>query len=132
MLDRSARGEATRAAPARAKRSGFGGMIASADGQRDPTPSIRMLSFPDSDRNPYLRLFYDALRPYGVRVAHVGRVHDGMLRDPGRSFDAIHFHWSIERIWRWRRCSSAASVAMGLVGWHRFLREAHRARVGVI
>jgi glycosyltransferase involved in cell wall biosynthesis len=88
---------------------------------------IRVLSFPRDDTNPYFDLFYGALRPYGVRVAYAGRLDETLLR-PDRDFDLLHFHWSIELFWRWRRWGST-SEALGLIGWGQFLSRARRAGV---
>jgi beta-1,4-mannosyltransferase len=106
-------------------------MTLAADRRADGVPGMRVLSFPDAD-HPYFRLFYEALQPYGVRVAYIGRVDDAMLEGAGRNFDAIHFHWGIEKIWRWRRARSPVWVAIGLAGWQQFLRQARRAGVRII
>jgi beta-1,4-mannosyltransferase len=94
--------------------------------------SIRVVSFPNTtERNPYPRLFYEALRPHGVSVAYVGGVNDTLL-GPERAFDVLHFHWSIERIWNGRGSRSPLSVARGLFGWQRFLRRARRSGVRIV
>jgi beta-1,4-mannosyltransferase len=92
---------------------------------------IRVVSYPDSDRNPYFALFFNALKPYGVDVSYVSMVRDRMLDHVPRQFDVLHFHWGLEYIWRWRARGPAREI-LNLVGWLRFLRLARRAGVRLV
>jgi glycosyltransferase involved in cell wall biosynthesis len=92
---------------------------------------IRVVSYPEDDRNPYFALFYRALEPYGVTVSYTNAIDDRMLRQPGRPFDVLHFHWGLEHIWRWRKRGRLWEI-MSLVGWARFLRLAKRKGVRIV
>jgi glycosyltransferase involved in cell wall biosynthesis len=92
---------------------------------------IRVVSYPDVHRNPYFILFYRALEPYGVTVEYSNKIDDRMLGEPGHPIDVLHFHWSIEQIWRWRKRGRLGEV-MSLLGWARFLRLARRKGVRIV
>ncbi len=94
------------------------------------TPAtIRIASYPAQTLNPYQRLFYEALGPYGVAAFDFTHVDDAMLEGP--RFDVLHFHWSVEIIWR-ARASTGLAALRALVGWWRFLRKARRRGIRVI
>jgi beta-1,4-mannosyltransferase len=93
--------------------------------------AVRVLSFPDTHRNPYFTLFYGALEPYGVTVSYTRHVNDAMLRRPGRGFDVLHFHWGLELLWRGRG-RGTVQAAMALGGWGRFLWQARRAGISIV
>jgi beta-1,4-mannosyltransferase len=100
--------------------------------RRKARPSvIRVVSYPDDDRNPYFAQFYRALEPYGVTVAYTNRIDDRMLSNPERPFDVLHFHWGLEHIWRWRKRGRMWEF-LSLMGWARFLLLARRKGVRVV
>jgi beta-1,4-mannosyltransferase len=91
---------------------------------------IRVLSFPNKHRNPYFRLFYDALAPYGVTVSYTDRIAD-MLVSPGAAhFDVLHLHWSIERLWRRGRTRTERAVCA--LRWWSFLRSVRKAGIRIV
>jgi len=92
-------------------------------------PTIRIASYPEQTLNPYQRLFYGALRPYGVEAFDFRHVDDAMLAEP--QFNVLHFHWSVEVIWRTRATTGLAAVR-ALVGWWRFLRKARTRGIRVV
>jgi beta-1,4-mannosyltransferase len=56
--------------------------------------SVRIVSSePTTAANPYLRLFYDALRPHGFELTGTFVPSRRWLHEHGESFDVIHFHW---------------------------------------
>jgi beta-1,4-mannosyltransferase len=91
---------------------------------------IRVLSFPDKHRNPYFRLFYDALAPYGVSVTYTNRISDmlGWRGEP--PFDVLHLHWSIEKLWRNGRTRTERWACAWR--WWRFLRAIRRAGIRIV
>ena len=92
---------------------------------------IRVVSYPDDDRNPYFAQFYRALEPYGVTVTYTDTINDRILRKPELPVDVLHFHWGLEHIWRWRK-QGRIREALGLVGWARSLRLARRRGLRVV
>jgi glycosyltransferase involved in cell wall biosynthesis len=90
-----------------------------------------VVSYPDNDRNPYFALFYRTLEPYGVTVEYTNSVGNRMLHDAERPFDVLHFHWSLEQVWRWRNRGQLSEI-LGLLGWAKFLRLAKRAGVRIV
>jgi len=100
-------------------------------GRKAPLSVIRVVSYPDDDRNPYFAQFYWALEPYGVTVAYTNSIDDRILRERERPFDVLHFHWGLEHIWRWRKQGRVREF-LSLVGWARFLRLARRKGVRIV
>ena len=87
---------------------------------------IRVVSWPYyRNANPYLDLFYDALRAHGVE--HVGRftADDGYLRQNHKDFEVIHIQWLPEALWR-TRGKGVLSQVRGILGMIRFFRLAKR------
>ena len=95
--------------------------------------TLRIASFPKPRFNPsYHKLYYGALARFGVEVEYVHDITRTPLVGPtGRVFDAVHFHWNIERIWRSVGRSTVAHL-QGLARWHRYLRRAKRAGVKIL
>jgi beta-1,4-mannosyltransferase len=91
---------------------------------------IRVLSFPNKHRNPYFRLFYDALAPYGVTVTYTDRVADTLFSGGEAQFDVLHLHWSIEKLWSTGR-TSLERVTSAL-RWRAFLRSVRKAGVRIV
>lgn len=61
---------------------------------------LRIVSFPGRDcENPYIALFYDALKPYGIDLVDSPAFDLGWFEENHKSFDAVHFHWP-EMYWR--------------------------------
>jgi glycosyltransferase involved in cell wall biosynthesis len=91
---------------------------------------IRVLSVPYSQRNPYFRLFYEALARYGVAVSYASRLTESALEGP-EAPDVVHIHWGMELHWRSgsRRLRREASE---LVRWGRILKKARDAGITVI
>lgn len=73
-------------------------------------PAFRIASYPDYS-NPYLRLFYAALRPYGVEWA--GQMEPSVTEvwSRRRECDAFHFHWP-ERLWNQGRSAVVALIRL--------------------
>jgi beta-1,4-mannosyltransferase len=93
---------------------------------------LRIASWPRPGINPYCQLYYGALAPFGVAVEYV----DDIARRPlvgasGRVFDAVHFHWNIEGIWRGFG-RSVLSQLYGLAVWSRLLRRLKRAGIPIL
>ncbi len=62
--------------------------------------NFRRIGFwPDySQDNPYQRLFYDSLRPYGFESTSDVSFNLDWLKDHGDKFDVVHIHWP-EKLW---------------------------------
>ncbi|WP_457571559.1 glycosyltransferase [Desulfovulcanus sp.] len=92
---------------------------------------IRIASFPASSMpNPYLELFYDALKPYGIY--HVGGfyINDIWLEENATSFDVIHFHWP-EGAWRVLQNGYLGSIK-AIIGFFKFLRVAKNRNIKLL
>lgn len=92
--------------------------------------SLTIAPWPEDDGNPYQRLFYAALGPYGFR-RHSGLIiNDQYLRDHASQIDAVHLHWP-EYAWRVHgtRLDRQARLVIGLT---RFLRLAGRLGIARI
>jgi glycosyltransferase involved in cell wall biosynthesis len=50
-------------------------------------------SVPATASNPYVRLFYSALRPHGVELVGTFEPTRRWLREHMEQFDILHFHW---------------------------------------
>jgi beta-1,4-mannosyltransferase len=83
---------------------------------------IRIYTWPDVQAavNPYLRLFYQALEPWQVRV--VGRIplDNAVLQKNAAEVDLLHFHWGPDALWR-NRGPSYFRRLHGLIGLARLL-----------
>jgi len=94
--------------------------------------TLRIASCPQPSVNPYFALYYGALEPFGVEVEYVRNVMQTPIVGPtGRIFDAVHFHWSVERNWRFFGRSTVAQL-YGLARWELFLRRAKKAGVKIL
>ena len=94
--------------------------------------TLRIASCPKPLVNPYFRLYSGALARFGVEVEYMDDVTRTFVVGPtGRAFDAVHFHWSVERNWRSFGRSTVAQLR-GLARWYRFLRRAKRAGVKIL
>jgi glycosyltransferase involved in cell wall biosynthesis len=92
---------------------------------------LRIASWPIPGINPYCQLYYGALARDGVEVEYVDDIIRLPLAGPsGRAFDAVHFHWNIERIWRAFGRGSAGRL-YGVAVWYRCLRRLKRAGITV-
>lgn len=60
--------------------------------------SFNIASFPNSSKNPYLRLFYEALEAYGAQLVEGFVLSPRWLFRKHTEIDAIHFHWP-EWLW---------------------------------
>ena len=92
---------------------------------------IRVLSYPDRHRNPYFRLFYEALKPYGVEVAYTDHIADRLFSAPEIEFDVLHLHWNIHHLWR-RPNRGHLGQAAAIVEWWEFLRLTRRAGIRIV
>ncbi len=94
--------------------------------------TLRIVSCPLPSVNPYLPLYYGALAPFGVEVEYVRNVMQTPLIGPsGPAFDAVHFHWSVERNWRFFGRRTVAQL-YGLARWEHFLRRTRRAGIKIL
>lgn len=87
-------------------------------------------SWPRPGINPYCELYYNALGRFGVEVEYLDDVA-GALAGPEIDYDAVHFHWNIEGIWRAFGRGSIRQLR-GLVTWARLLRRLKRAGIPII
>jgi glycosyltransferase involved in cell wall biosynthesis len=94
-----------------------------------PQP-IRVLSFPDTHRNPYFRLFYEALGPYGVSVTYTDRPDDAIGPRGEARFDVLHLHWSIEA--NWRHGHGRRERIVSARRWWTLLRSIRAAGVRIV
>ena len=94
-----------------------------------PVSTLRVAPWPDDRGNPYQRLFYDALEPYGVRAVAGLTINDGELKRLAKDIDVVHLHWP-EYSWRVGGDGLLAQLRL-IVGLARFLRLAHRLRLRV-
>jgi glycosyltransferase involved in cell wall biosynthesis len=90
----------------------------------------RVLSYPDIHWNPYFRLFYDALAEYGVTVNFTRQIDDMRVTRDNAPFDVLHFHWSIEKLWR-RGRTRAERIGCAF-RWWSFLRSVRRAGIPIV
>lgn len=91
---------------------------------------IRVLSFPNTHRNPYFRLFYEALAPYGVAVTYTNSIAEALASRGDAPFDVVHLHWSIEKLWRNGRSRTEAAVRA--LRWWRLLRSVRQAGIRIV
>lgn len=75
----------------------------------DYNHTIRIATIPglDAEKNPYLKLFYQGLRPYGIEVVAEGFLNRPWLRTNRDHVDLIHFHWGWDfshfRFWKFAK-----------------------------
>jgi glycosyltransferase involved in cell wall biosynthesis len=94
--------------------------------------TLRIVSCPQPSVNPYFALYYGALARFGVEVEYVRTVMQAPIVGPdGPLFDAVHFHWTVERNWR---CFGRRAIPQlyGLARWERFLRRTRKAGVKIL
>ena len=89
-----------------------------------PHKHVRVASYPaqaEKGENPYISLYQNAIAKYGIdTVADFEPTRDWVLNNPD-TFDAVHLHWGIEWLWRYRG-RSARQQFRGLIGLARLLR----------
>ncbi len=91
---------------------------------------INIYSFPyNIEANPYLELFYDALRDYAFIQKSGLIVNDNWLIANSSKIDILHFHWP-EDIWRTRGQSKIARLR-GVIGFWKYLRLAHKLNINI-
>ena len=93
--------------------------------------TLKINFWPDlRNANPYQKLFYSFLEPYGVEANPGIKFSTAWIQDNRNNFDAIHIHWP-EGIWR----------CFGLNAWKEpfhlfklktFLKRANTLDIGVI
>ncbi len=72
--------------------------------------------------HPYLKCFFDALKPYGIRYESGKLFNNQILLN--KELTGIHFHW-IEYLWE---SSTIYRSIKSIVGIYSFLREAKKRR----
>lgn len=83
---------------------------------------FRVAHWPDWSRvNPYLRLFYEAMSPYGVASVGEAVVNIAWLRDCRGKLDAIHLHWP-EHYWKRRRRGAVRQLRYLVRFWNYLVR----------
>jgi beta-1,4-mannosyltransferase len=93
---------------------------------------LHIASWPRPGINPYCHLYYGALERFGVTVEYVeAPTRQPLVGASGRAFDAVHFHWNIEGIWR-AFGRGAVRRLQGLVAWARLLRRLKRAGIPIL
>jgi glycosyltransferase involved in cell wall biosynthesis len=95
-------------------------------GPREPEPQssrFRIASIPGvDDPNPYIRLFYGALRRHSVVAVPGAEASEDWLLAHRHAVDAIHLHWP-EKIWRSHRLAVIEkAVRRGVKGAWRLRR----------
>lgn len=102
--------------------------------------SFRIAYFPHWQiGNPYQRLFYDALAPFGAELSDEFELNLRWLREHAPILDAVHVHWpeplwtryqpkwsSLRGYWRFRRFTHSLAQIEALVILRSFLRRAGR------
>lgn len=83
--------------------------------------AMRVAHWPEESRNPYLRLFYEALEPYGVSTVSGFSFSLRWLWQARNEIDAVHFHWP-DRLWEGRHENSDRALLklyafLVLAGW---------------
>lgn len=71
--------------------------------------------------NPYLKLYYNALKEYGLNCTGKLTFNNQSLLSQDVIFDAIHIQWNVEDIWRLRGTSTLHQLR-GIYGLRSFLR----------
>lgn len=91
-------------------------------------PVFRVASLPGrwGESGLYVRLFYDALKPYGIDCVAELVPEAAWLEQHAQTLDAIHIHWP-ERIWRDRHLKWVR-LLRGVRGYHRFRQITHWPR----
>lgn len=111
---------------------------------------FRIASYPGTDGlNPYIRLFYGALAPYGIEFAGELVLDRRWFQAKAGGLDAIHIHWP-EALWRkrlptflrglpnvpgyyrLRRMIQPPRKLLGVMALRRFLRTAAGAGLRII
>ena len=96
------------------------------------TRPFRIASWPRPGINPYCELYYGALARDGVVVEYADDITRLPMAGPsGPAFDAVHFHWNIEGIWR-AFGRDPFRQSLGLLAWFRLLRRLKRAGVAIL
>lgn len=85
------------------------------------TDLFRIGNWPRSQVNPYLDLYYEAVRKHGIQRTLEVEINDHFLRSNQHLFDAIHIHWTIESVWL---SKSRFDSLRKIVGLYRYLRLA--------
>src|SRR4051812_13168840 len=90
---------------------------------------LRIACWPRTDAHDYLRSFYLALEPHGVRLSVDGLpLEDAYLERERHQFDAIHLHWP-EHFWGAGSHYGRFKRARIIIALWRFLRTARRLRI---
>jgi glycosyltransferase involved in cell wall biosynthesis len=87
------------------------------------SPRLRIASIPGvDDPNPYIRLFYGALRRHSIVAVPDAEASEDWLLGHRHGVDAIHLHWP-EKIWRSHRLAIVEkAVGCGIKGAWRLRR----------
>lgn len=93
--------------------------------------SLRIRFWPDwRNANPYQRLFYAALEPYGVKAEPGIEFSPAWLEENQNNIDMIHIHWP-EGIWR-RYGLNAWKEPLHLLRLKNYLKMANALGIGVM
>jgi beta-1,4-mannosyltransferase len=87
-------------------------------GPRSRPRTLRLAAYPATNWNPYLRLFYEALRPYGVELVGAPTFEDRWLREGAHDVDVLHLHWA----YPWRVPEASVRSVAGFWKYLRFAR----------
>lgn len=93
--------------------------------------SLRLFSFPAQSKNPYLKLFYEALEPYGVEHADGFTFSPRWVETELGEGDVLHFHWP-EILWTSEKWTEGRPKLLVLFKLRRMLQAAQRRGVRVI
>ena len=65
--------------------------------------TIRIATIPciEKELNPYLKIFYKGLRPFGIEVVSECTFSRTWLWEHRNRVDLIHFHWEYWNLWDW-------------------------------
>lgn len=94
-------------------------------------PPLKLAIYPRTDANPYVDLFCRAMGIHGVEVEGTVEFTEQWLRERASSFDAIHLHWSLQRIWQDYRPTFRGSWRVRKIV-QRFKRTVGRSQRGDI
>lgn len=71
--------------------------------------AFRIAPYPADEKNPYLDLFYNALRSYSIERSYGFEFSPRWIWQQGRTTHAVHFHWA-EWLWNGRYEAPAKSL----------------------
>ncbi len=93
--------------------------------------SLRLFSFPAKSKNPYIKLFYDALEPHDVEHNDGFEFSPRWVEAALGEGDVLHFHWP-EILWTSEKWTESKPKLFAVLKLRRMLRAARQRNVKVI